>query len=352
MIGQTYRQYQLLPDLTEDEYEALKADIAARGVMVPVEYDEAGNILDGHHRVRACAELGLSSWPRIVRVGMTKQEKMAHVVALNLDRRHLDESQRAMVAARMANMPSHRPSESRSIDLLSQSQAAEVVNVSVPSLKRAKVVLDKGTPELIGAVEQGEIAVSQAAQIARMEPEAQAAIVGKVINDGAKPHVAKNSGDNEWYTPAEYIEAARAVMGAIDLDPASTETANSVVQSATYYTAEQDGLCQPWYGRVWMNPPYAQPMIGQFCERLAASLPNIEQAIVLVNNATETRWFGTLASLASAICFPSGRVKFWAPDKVAAPLQGQAVVYIGANVDRFADAFRKFGFITYTEAGS
>jgi len=103
MIGQTYRQYQLLPDLTEDEYEALKADIAARGVMVPVEYDEAGNILDGHHRVRACAELGLGSWPRIVRVGMTEQEKMAHVLALNLDRRHLSRKQRQELVAKLRN---------------------------------------------------------------------------------------------------------------------------------------------------------------------------------------------------------------------------------------------------------
>ena len=45
-------QYQFLPDLTSDEYEALKADIRERGVMVPVELDEAGHILDGHHRVQ------------------------------------------------------------------------------------------------------------------------------------------------------------------------------------------------------------------------------------------------------------------------------------------------------------
>ena len=82
MSTQPY-QYQLLPDLTPDEYEALKADIALRGVQVPVEYDETGAILDGHHRVRAAKELG-SDWPSIVRVGLTEQQKRQHVWARSI----------------------------------------------------------------------------------------------------------------------------------------------------------------------------------------------------------------------------------------------------------------------------
>lgn len=94
-------QYQLLPDLCSDEYDALKADIQARGVMVPVELDEAGDILDGHHRVRACAELGITEYPRIIRPGMSEDEKREHVLALNLDRRHLTREQRQELVGRL-----------------------------------------------------------------------------------------------------------------------------------------------------------------------------------------------------------------------------------------------------------
>ena len=94
-------QYQLLPDLTDEEFAALKADIAARGVMVPVELDETGAVLDGHHRVRACAELGITEYPRIIRPGMSEDEKREHVLALNLDRRHLSREQRRELVGRL-----------------------------------------------------------------------------------------------------------------------------------------------------------------------------------------------------------------------------------------------------------
>jgi ParB-like chromosome segregation protein Spo0J len=98
--------YQVMPALAPDEFEALKADIAARGVQVPVEYDEMGNILDGHHRVQACFDLGITHWPRLVRHGMSEEEKRRHARRLNLDRRHLNsEQKRALIAQELKEHP-------------------------------------------------------------------------------------------------------------------------------------------------------------------------------------------------------------------------------------------------------
>lgn len=95
------RPYQLMPDQAPDEYAGMKASIAADGLQYAVIVDEEGNVLDGHHRVRACLELGITDYPVIVRAGLTEAEKVALVVSLNMDRRHLDGAQRVALHVRL-----------------------------------------------------------------------------------------------------------------------------------------------------------------------------------------------------------------------------------------------------------
>jgi phage N-6-adenine-methyltransferase len=148
-------------------------------------------------------------------------------------------------------------------------------------------------------------------------------------------HRAQGSGDNEWYTPAIYVDAARIVLGNIDLDPASSELANRVVRADTFFTIADNGLEQDWTGNVWLNPPYAQPLITHFMEKLATeiSIGSVNQAIALTHNYTDTAWFHMAASSASAICFTRGRIGFLDPNgEKAAPTQGQAFFSISAEM--------------------
>ena len=172
-----------------------------------------------------------------------------------------------------------------------------------------------------------------------------------------KPHVSNNSGENEWYTPQVIIEAARFVMDGIDTDPASSEIANRTVGATQIFTAADDGRSRKWAGKVWMNPPYLQPLIDDFAEAVAAKYGSgeIEQACILVNNATETKWFQRLLEKADAVCFPRFRIKFLDPegDCSGVPLQGQAILYMGTgpSLERFKNEFGKFGCVLPTAWG-
>jgi len=155
----------------------------------------------------------------------------------------------------------------------------------------------------------------------------------------------------EWYTPLYLIQAARQVIGPIDLDPASCELANRTVQATHYYDQQRDGLLQKWRARaVWLNPPYckAGSVSNQelwTCKLIAEyEAGHIEQAILLVNAATETRWFQRL--YAYPICFMRGRIQFNSPTNTqTGSTVGSAIIYFGANSDRFATVFRQFGAI-------
>ena len=346
----------IFPLIEGQAYDDLKADIFKHGVRETIWLYE-GKILDGRNRYRAACELDL---PFVGFKIFDGDDAAAFVVSLNLHRRHLNESQRGMVASKLANMAQGQRTDiqpSANLQNVSQSDAADMLNVSTRTVAAASKVQAEAPQEVVQAVERGAMYVSLAAKVAAL-PEADRAEIAasspetikEVAQDVVKrAHVAQNSGNNEWYTPLRFVELARSVMGGIDTDPASSAIANRTVRASKYFTADDDGRAQTWAGRVWMNPPYAQPLMSDFAEAVASKFEGgeIDQACILVNNATETQWFQRMLSTASAVCFPKSRIKFIDPDGNAsgAPLQGQAIVYMGDEVTAFQDAFRGEGAV-------
>lgn len=182
-------RYQLLPPLAEDDYERLKADIRQRGVMVPIEIDEDGNILDGHHRKQIADELGISMPTPIVRKGWKEYQKRLHAARLNLARRHMttwqkvrlgeeiepdlaEEAKARMAAAGMSAAPG-KPATNVA-PLLEQKPQRTVDDVAkevglgsgrtYERAKKTKQKIEEVAPELLEQLDRGEIDLQDAAK--------------------------------------------------------------------------------------------------------------------------------------------------------------------------------------------
>lgn len=157
-----------------------------------------------------------------------------------------------------------------------------------------------------------------------------------------------HTGDNESYTPLQYVESARLVMGGINVDPASNDYAQSKINADTYFTESNSGLDKDWNGNVWINPPYAYPLIGTFIDKLISEIEsgNCVSAVLLTNNSADTKWFHKAARYSSAICMTKGRINFYkADDSTTSPTNGQTFFYFGDDNKEFAKEFKKYGMI-------
>lgn len=168
---------------------------------------------------------------------------------------------------------------------------------------------------------------------------------GKVVRNGGKPEECDSYDGNRWYTPTDVIDAAKEVLGTIDLDPASDAAANEHVGASQIFTVEDNGLEQDWRGNVWLNPPYSYPQVEQFCDKALAEYQagNIDQCIVLVNNCTDAKWFMRLAENCPMM-FSRGRFKFWNPGHACQTRQGQALFYMGPDKAKFFKAFAEHAY--------
>ena len=365
----------LIPPLTYEEKKMLEESILSEGCRdAIVVWNDT--IIDGHNRYEICTKHGIP-FETVNREFESRNEVIEWIIKNQFGRRNLPLHERARLALRLKPViaekaKSNKQEAANKMNLIvgnnvsteicenvlpidTQKEIAKAAGVSHDTIAKVEKIEETAPAPVVQASRKGDISVNAAYQVTKMMQEEQEEIASRiqsgenaksvVLEVQKRPHVANNSGNNEWYTPAEYIEAARKAMGSIDTDPASNDIANKVVKAEKYYTIETNGLAHDWTGNVWMNPPYSSDLISKFVEKLKEQRVNYNQAIILVNNATETQWFYEIVKIASAVCFPKSRVKFYMPDgKTGAPLQGQAVLYVGDNYEKFISAFGGIGW--------
>src|SRR5260221_10361960 len=192
----------IFPLIDGTEFDELVGDIREHGLHEPIVVFE-DKILDGRNRYRACMAAGVE--PAFT--AYTSDDPISYVISLNLRRRHLDESQRALVAARLEQLKhgGDRKSEDQDANWhLDREDAASLLNVGVRSVARAAEVRDHGAPELVRAVEQGAVSISAAADIAGQPIDEQREIVAR--------------GEREILRAAIQIRARKAAARRVERD--------------------------------------------------------------------------------------------------------------------------------------
>jgi N6-adenosine-specific RNA methylase IME4/ParB-like chromosome segregation protein Spo0J len=216
----------LFPLMEGKDFTALVADIRENGLHEPIAlYD--GKILDGRNRYHACLKAGIE--PTFT--AYTGDDPVAYVVSLNLHRRHLSESQRAMVAAKLATLKDGQRADL--VEGLPIGRASALLNVGERSVGRAREVQEHGAAELVHAVEQGAVSVSAAANVASLPADEQREIVAR--------------GEREILAAAKVIRAEQYAKRRAEWDARTIRLAN---QTAPF-------PCDRRYPIIYADPPWA-----------------------------------------------------------------------------------------------
>ena len=227
----SYQQHPLsaaFPSMSADAFAELRVDIAANGLHSPITLYE-DKVLDGWHRYTCCQQTGTA--PRFTTFQGDDAAARRFVVSVNLLRRHLDTSQRAMIAARFASIPQGRPivaNKGAISPVCSQTvaEAATLVNVGDRAVKDARVVLAQASPEVIAAVEAGDMSVSRAAK------ETRAATPRPVAPKPATPAPAPKPAPAPApaWTHADIAPASKPQAPVFNLTPPPDPPAPSIIE--------------------------------------------------------------------------------------------------------------------------
>lgn len=323
----------LFPLMQGEEFDVLRTDIAANGLLESIWLHPDGSIIDGRNRHRACIETGT---PPQFKTWSSEGSLVGFVISMNLHRRHLTSSQRAAVAvdmlpmleaeAKKRMMMGVAPDPSQKIDQGKATQrAAEIAQTNRQYVSDAKK-LKRKAPELFERVKTGEVTIPQAKQM---------------MGNHHTMDVMGSSESPEWYTPPHIIELTlRLFDGIIDTDPCSNSKDNPNVPATFLYAKEDDGLSQIWHGSVYMNPPYGKG-VSTWTEALVSKYENgeIKEAIALLPGRIDTRWFQPLYDY--LICNVRGRLNY--PQSACATPFPSVIVYLGDNKEKFIETFKELG---------
>lgn len=210
---ETHPLAQLFPALEGEALHDLMADIKANGLREAIWLHKDGRILDGRNRYTACVNLAIKPSFRTYE----KDDDLAFVLSQNLARRHLNESQRAMVAARLATMK-RGDNQHTEISATSQSAAATTLSVSPDSVQFARKVQQEAAPEVAGLVDRGKMAVSMAAKLTESPRGFQEKVV-EYVELGMNPREALATVKKEANAALPKLEAPEGQYDVIVVDP-------------------------------------------------------------------------------------------------------------------------------------
>lgn len=170
----------------------------------------------------------------------------------------------------------------------------------------------------------------------------------------ASTDVQLSSVSDDWYTPEWLIDLARDTLGAIDLDPASSEKANLTVGARKYFTIDDEGLARSWAGRVFLNPPFSR--MAEFMKKAAYEYEDgAVDALVLIGSTGCISAGYTKSVEPYAMWVPYGRPNFThaSGKSNSSPSRGTIVWYLGDDIDRFVMATknRPHTGVVYTPVG-
>lgn len=359
--------FQVMPAMDEEPLAGLKADIRKNGVEDPVHIDEDGNIIDGHHRVEICDELGIEDYPTKEHTGLTDQEKRDLAYRLNLQQRHLEYSEKQEIVEQylIEDWDSQETQQEIAEKLgVGQSTVSDAKSEVISELDVIETTTERGSgnaqssdekksddafdededdePQVsdpsTGGDEDEEDEDDEGDESEREQSEVGDDREGSTSSsedddehdDGNGIEQFTSQQTDEWSSPPEVVRPLDDAVDGFDLDPCSGAEQSPFADET--YTEDDDGLAQEWFGNVWVNPPYSemQPWVDKATAE--ALCDGVETVVFLCKGDSSTQWWQAAAAEATLILAIDGRLSFGDGDS-AAPFPSHIVVFGAADTD-------------------